>query len=91
MSKEVGQVKRDPTLGCSIEISLDLCRYVCLRETHTKNLYAKMRVRNYMVQTRACSKSVWEFETEYHLESLILPSSGRFKPTCDIRIINFYI
>ena len=26
----------------------------------------------------------------FHLEFLILPSSGRLKPTCDIRIIHFY-
>ena len=31
----------------------------------------------------------WELET--HLEYLILPSSGRLKPTCDTRIIHFYI
>ena len=37
-----------------------ICRYVfnCLWENNTKKLYAKMRGRNYVVQTRACSKSV---------------------------------
>ena len=32
--------------------------YDCLWETHTKKWYAKMRGRNYMVQTHASSKSV---------------------------------
>ena len=31
-----------------------------------------------------------EFETKCRLESLILPSSGRLKPTRDTRIIHFY-
>ena len=30
-----------PTLGCSIEISRDICMSVCLKETPTKNTYAK--------------------------------------------------
>ena len=50
-----------PTLGCSIEISCDIYvyMYVCQfsRKTHTKKTYAKMRGRNYVAQTRACSKS----------------------------------
>ena len=51
-----------------------------LWETHTKKTYVKMCGRNYVIQTCACSKSVWEFETKCHLESLILPSSiGREK------------
>ena len=49
-----------PTLGCSIEISRDIYVsmyvYVCLWETHTKNLYAKMHGRNYVVQARTFSK-----------------------------------
>ena len=32
----------------------------------------------------------WELETKCLSESLILPSSGRLKPTCDTRIIHFY-
>ena len=44
-----------PTLGCSIKISRDIFRYVGL---YTKNMYAKMRGRTYVVQTRARSKSV---------------------------------
>ena len=28
--------KASPTLGCSIEISRDICMSVCLKETHTK-------------------------------------------------------
>ena len=36
-----------------------VCMYVfdCLRENYTKKLYAKMRGQNYVVQTRASSKS----------------------------------
>ena len=50
-----------PTLRCSIEISRDIlymCMYVfdCLWENNTKKLYVKMQGRNYIVQTRACSK-----------------------------------
>ena len=55
-----------PTLGCSIKILSDIYVYVCryvglstiLWETHTKKLYIKMCGRNYIIQTRACSKSV---------------------------------
>ena len=34
-----------------------------------KKWYVKMRGRNYVVQTRAWSKSVWEFEAKFLLES----------------------
>ena len=77
-------------MGCSIEISRDIYMYVdlfvydCLWETHTKKWYAKMHGRNYVVQTRECS----EFETKCRFETIILPSSGRSKPTCDTRIIH---
>ena len=52
-----------PTLGCSIEILRDICQYVGLSMTVygkpiQKKSYAKIRGWNYMVQTRACSKSV---------------------------------
>ena len=52
-----------PTLGCSIEILHDILYiymyvYDCVWENNTKKSYAKMRWRNYLVQTRACSKSV---------------------------------
>ena len=40
-----------PTLGCSIEISRDICIYVCLS-------WSKKRRRNYVGRTCACSKSV---------------------------------
>ena len=40
-----------PTLGCSIEISRDICMSVCLS-------WSKKRRRKYVGQTRACSKSV---------------------------------
>ena len=54
----VGRAKRAPTLGCSIEILRDIyiCMSVSLRETHTKNTYAKM--------CRACSKSVLGGKTD---------------------------
>ena len=53
-----------PTLGCSIEILRDI--YICMSVGLStivygnpyKKWYAKMRGRNYVVQTRACSKSV---------------------------------
>ena len=48
-----------PTMGCSIEISRDMCMSVCLKETHTKICMSKMRGRNYVAQKPACSKSVW--------------------------------
>ena len=52
-----------PTLGCSLEISIDIymsvCRYVGMYVgLSTKNMYAKMRGRNYVAQTHTCSKSV---------------------------------
>ena len=90
-----------PTLGCSIEISCDIyiiytyiCMLVCMstfvyRKPIQKN-HAKMSGQNYVVQTLAGSKSVWEFETKCRLEPLILSSSGRLKPTCDTCIIHFY-
>ena len=42
-----------------IYVCMYVCRYVfdCLWENNTKKLYAKMRGRNYVVQTRVCSKS----------------------------------
>ena len=53
-----------PTLGCSIDISRDIYiyMYVCMSsivygKTIQKKSYAKMRGRNYIVQTRSCSKS----------------------------------
>ena len=59
-----------PTLACSIEISRDI--YMCMStivygKHMQKNLYAKMRWRNYVVQTRACSKSVLGVETKCRL------------------------
>ena len=55
--------------------------------------YATMRGRNYVVQTRACSKISFErlkrsADYKFRLEFLIQPSSGRFKMTCDFRIIH---
>ena len=51
-----------PTLGCSIEILRDMYMYVfnCLWENNTNKSYAKMRGRNYVVQTRASSKITFE-------------------------------
>ena len=64
-------------------------------KNNTKKLYAKLRGWNYVVQTRACSKISFgslkrSADYNFHLEFLILPSSGRLKPTCDILIIHFY-
>ena len=65
-----------PTLGCSIEISRDIynmyvCRYVfdCLLENNTKKSYAKIRGRNYVVQTRAALKAVLRFLNEVRIRS----------------------
>ena len=58
-----------------------------------KKSYAKMRGLNYVVQPHACSKiSSLKPSADYNfdLEFLILPLSGRLKPTCDTRIIHFY-
>ena len=71
-------------LGEKMKIRSSLCMCYLL-------LYAKMRGRNYVFQTHACSR---EFATkcrlQFHLEFLILPSSGQLKLTCDTRIIHFY-
>ena len=75
-------------VGCTVYICMSVCRM--LWETHTKKTYAKMRGKNYVIQTRACSKSVWEFETKCCLEYLILLSSWRLKLTCDTCTIHFY-
>ena len=46
-----------PTLGCSIEITRDIYPYVGMYiDLSTKNTYAKMRGRNYVAKTHACSK-----------------------------------
>ena len=56
-----------PTLGCSIEILRDICRCVGMYVgLSTKKLYAKMRGRNYVVQTHMLSQ-FWEFETNRRL------------------------
>ena len=54
-------------------VCMYVCRYVsdCLWENNTKNLYAKMRGRDYVVQTRACSKQFWDFESKCRLELLL--------------------
>ena len=54
-----------------------------------------MRGRNYVVQTRECSKISfgilkWSADYNFHLEFLILPSSGRLKPTGDTLIHLYY-
>ena len=64
-----------PTLGCSIEISRDSC----LWENNTKKSYVKMRGKNYVVQTRACSKISFESlkrsaDYKFRLEFLNQPS-----------------
>ena len=47
-----------PTLGCSIEISRDICMLVCLWETIGKIGMQKRHGQNYVAQTCARSKSV---------------------------------
>ena len=41
-------------------------------ETHAKNMYAKIHGRNYVAQTRACSKSVLDGTRNVHLEMINL-------------------
>ena len=57
-------------------------------------LYAKMRGRNYIFQTRMLKVIFGSLQQSadynFRLEFLILPSSGQLKPTCDTRIIHFY-
>ena len=91
--------KASPTLRCSIEILRDIYMYMyvydCLWETHKKNMYAKMRGQNYVgpntrmlkVSFRSLKQSA---DYNFCLEFLIVPLSGRLKPTCDTRIIHFY-
>ena len=52
--------RSEPHIGLfNRDFACVVCMYVGLyRETHTKNTYTKMRGRNYVAQTRACSKSV---------------------------------
>ena len=63
-------------------------------KTIQKKLYANMRGRNYVVQTRARSKMSFESlkrsaDFKFRLEFLIQPSSGRLKTTCDFRISTY--
>ena len=78
----------------SCYIYIYVCMYVfdCLWKNNTKKLYAKMRGRNYILQTRACSKIGFgslkrSADYNFSLEFLILLSPGWLKPTCDILII----
>ena len=93
-----------PTLDCSIKILGDICRYICryicldvcryvyddLWETHTKKSYAKYVGEITWFKHMHAQTQFLEFETKCHLETLIVPSSGRLKTTCDTRIIHFY-
>ena len=83
-----------PILGSSIEISRDIYMYVvrsvCLKETHTKNGMPKCVGRIMWFKHAPAQSQFCEFETKCHFKTLILPSSGRSKPTCDTRIIHFY-
>ena len=61
LSGVIGRAKRAPHWAVQLifrVIYIYVCRSVCLKETHTKNWYVKMRGRNYVALTRACSKSV---------------------------------
>ena len=81
---------------CTVQTGCTVCMSsIVYGKTIQKKSYAKMRGRNYVVQTRACSKVSFgslkrSADYNFRLEFLILPSSGRLKPTCDIRIIHFY-
>ena len=58
MIQLIGRAKRTPTLGCSIEISRDIYKYVGRSVGRSVCLSCpKMRRRNYVAQMRACSKS----------------------------------
>ena len=57
-----GRVKRAPHWDVQSRVRviyIYMCKYVfdCLWENNTKKLYAKRRGRNYVVQTRTCSKN----------------------------------
>ena len=82
-------------LGCSIEIS----RVICMSVGLSTIVYGKPIQKNGM--PKCVGGITWskhahahsqfcEFETKCRFETLILPSSGRSKPTCDTRIIHFY-
>ena len=73
--------------------------YICMSsiivngETIQKKSYAKMHGRNHVVQTRTCSKISFgslkrSADYNFRLKFLILPSSGRLKPSFDTRIIH---
>ena len=93
----IRRAKRAPHCGVQSRFRV-IYMYVfdCLWENNTKKLYAKMRGWNYILQTRACSKMCFgslkrSADYNFRLEFLILPSSGRLKPTCDIlRFILLY-
>ena len=97
-----GRAKRAPYWAVQSRFRVIYCIYVCqfvyvcLWETNTTKSYAKMNGQNYVVQARACSKSVLgvslnqNADYNFHLESLILPSSGQLKLTCDTCISHFY-
>ena len=80
-----------PTLGCSIEISRDI--YVCLRlsmgKQYKKIVCQKMRGRNYVVQTRACSKISFgslKRSADYKFRLILNSTFIRLvKPTSDTR------
>ena len=85
-------------MGYSIEILRDIynyilyivCMSVCPRLS-MGNRQIIVCMGGIMWSKHAHAQSqFWEFETKYRLESLILPSSGRLKLTCDTRIIYFY-
>ena len=64
-----------PTLGCSIEISRDICMLVCLKETHTKNTYVK---------------NAWAELRGPKMRMLKVSLGGGGKQACDTRSIHFY-
>ena len=63
-----------PTLGCSIEISRDICRCVSVYV----DLYKKYVCQNAWAELRGPNMR------------MLKVSLGHLKPTCDTRIIHFY-
>ena len=72
----IGRVKRAPHLGCSIEISRDICRYV------------GMYICRFVYKKYVC-QNVWA-ELRDPNTRMLKVSLRQLKPTCDTRIIHFY-
>ena len=93
----IGRAKRAPHWGVQSRFRVIYIMYVgrrfvynCLWETHTKNGMPKCMGGITWSKHAHATSHFCDFETKCRLETLILPSSGRSKSHCDIRIINFY-